>query len=374
MSGCLPKPYALGWHVPNFVNGSTPCVLQTFNETKARLVAGGALFRSVDVGYATNNITVECTIVCRDTNGVVACSTVANSDHYEDVTLIVNGTSVYGPYTQRFTPGDPLVPTQDSWSGDVIAKFRTALAADPNTAVSIPMSDLVIAPPISDHMTPFAVAHLKSGSGGPSNPSAGSSAIVDVLYLKLFGRFTDPNPLNWTPDSIVFQGDVSGIFPSKSILDIRGSMTNCGTYDGVYSVHAAGPIYDIALNETSVPVADRLNSNRAIELLPTYLGSPATYGSPWFGSPLPVYEGSPIYYGSPILVVINAGSIYSSALRTGPMYSLIHINKSEKYNEVGSMSTVNETRYYNGACWKSFDPAADPCNYTNLGSPRSDCP
>ena len=60
MSVCVPKNIVCGTYVPDFVPGNQPCILQSFNETRARLLGGGAFFRSVDVGAQNNIIRVSC--------------------------------------------------------------------------------------------------------------------------------------------------------------------------------------------------------------------------------------------------------------------------------------------------------------------------
>jgi len=44
---------------PNFQPGEEPCTIQTFNETRSRLLGGSAFFRSKDVGAQWNSITLQ---------------------------------------------------------------------------------------------------------------------------------------------------------------------------------------------------------------------------------------------------------------------------------------------------------------------------
>jgi len=52
---------------------------------------------------------------------------------------------------------------------------------------------------------------------------------------------------------------------------------------------------------------------------------------------------------------------HTPKLRTGPAQSIILIGNSEINNADGSMSILNATRYWNGACWLRFDPNAPDC-------------
>jgi len=59
-------------------------------------------------------------------------------------------------------------------------------------------------------------------------------------------------------------------------------------------------------------------------------------------------------------------------IRTGSVMTMLYIDQSESDNPDGSLSDVKETRYWNGACWKYYDPIAiaPDCDGLSLcGSP-----
>lgn len=65
-------------------------------------------------------------------------------------------------------------------------------------------------------------------------------------------------------------------------------------------------------------------------------------------------------------------------IRTGPAYTMAHIEASEMSSAEGVLSTLGGgTRYWNGACWKSFDPVVPDCAGSPLicgAGPETDCP
>lgn len=60
---------------------------------------------------------------------------------------------------------------------------------------------------------------------------------------------------------------------------------------------------------------------------------------------------------------ITAGGLDS--LRTGPAQTLIYIKKSEINNSNGTMDDIQITRYWNGTCWKTYDPLLPDCEDPN---------
>ncbi len=56
---CLPKHYICSTFIPDFTPGPENSVLQSFTESRGRLVKGNSFFRSIGVGTAENSTTVE---------------------------------------------------------------------------------------------------------------------------------------------------------------------------------------------------------------------------------------------------------------------------------------------------------------------------
>lgn len=61
-------------------------------------------------------------------------------------------------------------------------------------------------------------------------------------------------------------------------------------------------------------------------------------------------------------------------VRTGPIYSMIYIDTSEEGSANGSSVDVQLTKYFNGGCWKSFDPLVPDCGPSGACPPSPECP
>jgi len=142
---CLPKHIICNTFVPDFTPGPTKCVLQTFDERKARLTSGGSLFRSLDIGADEDAITIEA--VWLDPSGSVTLIT----SNVETVRLTI---SKSGASTEIFSASQVL-DTDTVWLED----------ARPQLASQVNASSVLISMNKCDIETSFVL----SGSGGGSN-------------------------------------------------------------------------------------------------------------------------------------------------------------------------------------------------------------
>lgn len=239
MAICVPKHVICNWYVPTFVAGTTPSLLQETDETRARLVAGGSFFRSVDVGPYTNNIQVTSTWEVNDGGWRVYNPGAPDFDTLLDIGRVRLSLSTGVPAqdesytaTQTYTGGSP------AWTVNAIPSLRTQLSS--SNLVTMPVSDIQQPWNIgldADHLEEFD-SFLAGGTGGPTTPTG-----------------------------------LAGI-------------------------------------------------------------------------------------------------------RTGPAQSLIYIKNSEINSSDGSMNALQITRYWNGACWKAYDPLSPDCNdpADSIGSPPTGAP
>lgn len=75
----------------------------------------------------------------------------------------------------------------------------------------------------------------------------------------------------------------------------------------------------------------------------------------------------------------NEGPITQAGLnniRTGPSFSMVYISSSEINNSTGILEDVNETRYWNGSCYKGYSSIVPDCEDPTLstGSPPTGSP
>ena len=107
------------------------------------------------------------------------------------------------------------------------------------------------------------------------------STIIAATFLS--NPFIGGSP-GAVPDDITIAGNVLSSFPIGKTFTIRGSVeATYGTYDGVYSVHADGAVFDTT--NTIIPIALVENSIINTPLLPNY--------DPGAGSPNPTPAPSP---------------------------------------------------------------------------------
>ncbi len=257
MGICVPKPVVCNWYIPTFTPSAVDCVLPSYNESRARLVAGNVVWRSIDAGPSENDITVQ--VEWLDGSGDVTTFELL----CETVRLTVTKNAVVEVYTA-------------AQSASIGTMGTVWVSGIPSLRSQLDSSSTLVTIPIEDGETGLA-------PGPPGTP------IIEQV----------------TPD---FTQQVLSTISTGDHLDIIDPPQNLS--GGV--------------------------------------------GGPTDASGL-------------------------AAIRTGPAYSMIHIAESDVNSDVGIPQLVNETRYWNGACFVDHDPANPSCEDPDnppascgLG-PLSDC-
>lgn len=173
---------------PNFISGPVGCEMPSQNETKSRLKAGGTLFRSVDVGKSTNDISLSVNWrVCNNNTTNCNASLPSDTRNYNPATdnycnvvgiylavYINNQLSYESSVPQTVDCGSPI-----TWAS-AIPLLRFFLAGNP----------YVIMPPIdvqtdgtepestwdssvddADHLGEIPLTYLSGGDGLNSPPA-----------------------------------------------------------------------------------------------------------------------------------------------------------------------------------------------------------
>lgn len=149
---------------PTFTSGLTPSTIPTFTETRARISAGGTLFRSHGVGSDKNTIEIE----------VFQSVDMFTLNVYRGGILL----ETYGPATQTENAGAPT-----TCSPNLIKTFRTLVNAS-SVLIEMPSIDegglgggsFDASLDDAGCLSPFPRSFLSSGTGGPTD-GAGLAAI-----------------------------------------------------------------------------------------------------------------------------------------------------------------------------------------------------
>jgi len=188
MGVCVPQHVVCGWYTPDFDASSDPCTLQSFDERRARLGAGGTFFRSKNAGPRNNNIKIESTWLTNtlDGNFQPIGTLVGTSDPllFNSVRLkVYNGTELVEEWfaTQSQTdPGDPggEPPVDPTWISGV-PSLQSRINADTNSIIEMNIKDVQFPWPMFDEnddeivptfMGMFPITRMSGATGGPTNP------------------------------------------------------------------------------------------------------------------------------------------------------------------------------------------------------------
>lgn len=165
MSVCVPKHIVCQTYIPDFVADATVCTLQVFSERKSRLEAGGTLFRSVEVGTPTNNISVSCEW---QTIGGVQTSI---PDDVAQVKVIITDGVTIETYITPQSYSDP------NWVVNAIPNLRDQInTTNPSSLIRMPEFDTneqfvepvdIVTLVDADHLAEFVATNLSGGNGSP---------------------------------------------------------------------------------------------------------------------------------------------------------------------------------------------------------------
>lgn len=96
--------------------------------------------------------------------------------------------------------------------------------------------------------------------------------------------------------------------------------------------------------------------------------------APWnYGSPAPTDSDHLVEFNSNLAGGNGPSSTvdYLDAIRTGPALTMVYISFSDAGVSDGTMTELGEIRYWNGACWKEYNPTSPDCeDPVNVGSPE----
>jgi hypothetical protein len=160
---CIPKHIICSTFVPDFTPGPTKCVLQTFDERKARASAGNSHFRSLDVGADEDNVVVSVDWIAAGGSVTIVDSEVAT----------VRLTISKGASTEIFSACQ-IFQSGDVW--DVDGRLELASQVNASSAlISMNKCDLETSFALSGSsggsnafQNFFASANLSGGDGGPT--------------------------------------------------------------------------------------------------------------------------------------------------------------------------------------------------------------
>lgn len=115
-----------------------------------------------------------------------------------------------------------------------------------------------------------------------------------------------------------------------------------------------------------------LNGAASLVVMPP-IDTPTTFGTIINDGPALLEFKTPVFLSGGGGINTAPSQMELDLIRTGPFFTLTHIRQSEDDGDPlndGSIFEINETRYWNGACWVAFDTinAPESCN-TQPGSP-----
>lgn len=222
MTSCVPLVTRCVWNpttckgANNFVPGTTPCTLTTGASRRARLVAGGTFFRSIQPGVSANNITVKSEWL--DGSGTPT----TNEELVQTVRLTVSD----GNVTEVFTEAQITADSPGVWTINAIPGLRADVNTN-STLITMPEDDAIeswtASTDDSNHLDFFAETNLSGGQVGPS--SAGGIRTGPSFDLVLINDTETPNgpiadKLNEATDE---QRDITGEMGFFNGLDFSGS-------------------------------------------------------------------------------------------------------------------------------------------------------
>lgn len=176
--GCLPEYYVNGIYIPNFTSGSTPSILQSINERRARLYKEqqpspplGVFFRSITSDNIANNIQIKCDWYDGPTSsGSVTGNITTNQANVQSVRLEITDGSVIEVYAaDQSGSGLPFV-----WTTSAIPSLRSQINTN-SILITMPTLDDFSGWDASsqedDHISYFAFEFLTGAIGIPNDPS-----------------------------------------------------------------------------------------------------------------------------------------------------------------------------------------------------------
>ncbi len=202
MAICVPKHIICNWYTPSFIPGTANCVLQSYNEVRARLVSGGTFFRSIEPGSKGNNIELKVTWEYQDGSGNWI-ETIIDTE-VQRVHLYVY---YKGNLVEEFTA--PQDGADDGMGNFVwnsgIPDLRNTVNNNSNY-ITMPTIDVQqpwdSSTDDQDHLGHFDTTSLTGGVAGPSDPSSVSPPIRTGPYYDLILISSSEVPNGPIPDKL----------------------------------------------------------------------------------------------------------------------------------------------------------------------------
>lgn len=170
---------------PKFKPGGESCRIQTFNETRARLVAGGSFFRSKDVGAQWNSINLT-TVIAAANSGMFNNPSPTTHPNWNPIwsgtgTIVVE-LRIQHDYTNYLnyyyiTQGQVNAVPPPECTVHAPTLLRAQVNSDINTIIEMPVNDVIVPWDSSvDELTTCLISSFSSnmsgGDNGPADPSS----------------------------------------------------------------------------------------------------------------------------------------------------------------------------------------------------------
>lgn len=198
MTVCIPKHIACEWWNPEtdggFVAGPESCVLSVFQQTRARLVKGGAFFRSTSFGPTADTISITSTWQVGEGSPVVWRDFVSGSDPLTSVGQVKLIVTVGSQMPIEYTAAQTYTTSPNTWDVSAIDGFRTKFEGVGSPLVypepiSLPITDniqpWVGATDDADHLGEFTATFLSGGEFRDADDNA-----PDIMDIRTGPAFT----------------------------------------------------------------------------------------------------------------------------------------------------------------------------------------
>lgn len=398
---CVPKFYSchlidpITWpYSTGFVPGPTNCVLQFTAERRARLVAGGAFFRSVGFGAGEDVITVACdwldggSLVTTNinlmqfarltvtdgliTNVFTAPQVVDNIIGVDDISLVKTFT-ISGNHIAQF-PGGAIFTVVLSSHNNGAYTVHTSGATLVGGDTQIPVTALTLDPTVDGFIsTTNAIPTLRAQC--PAN----GFQVVNVGGAKTGGSAT-----GLANNATVYTATVSINGATPILLSITGSTAQTytallGLINAALSINAnaalVGGNIQITSNLSGYGSTILITDTNLFSTLTGFIAINAVVDGSFVIMPTidgiqPWSPGSEVgYIGNFATTSLVGGGppAPSPAIRTGPIFTVLFFTATEDGG--GNSIPVNLVKYWNGTCWAPFsiggdcyDPIFNPCS------------
>ena len=204
MSGCQPKSVVCGSYIPDFTPGGQSCKLKSYTLTRARLESGGTFFRTKNVNFTANKVSVSCTWLAQSGTYMGDPPDVDRSQ-WEETTIQGDVEWVEFIVSYDSSPVETYYEEQSYSSGwlptshGAITGLRTQINNNADSLIEMPTLDTpggwISSSGDDDHIGYFSDTFLTGGGGNA--PVAPSSAIrTGPAYTMIYISASQRNVAN----------------------------------------------------------------------------------------------------------------------------------------------------------------------------------